>query len=916
MSSTIIPFQTVVVIGREDEVARLDRALTEARSGIGSIVIVRGATGIGKTRLIEHARTQARKNRFHVASGHNYETVRAPLGPFEDIVKQLRPAARGFVPEMPANRTIFERFFGTETTAGDPNVDRRKLFVVFADALTKAASETPIALFLDDSHWLDPESIEFLRYLASRIGTLHLAVFLGCSDVGGNRATEELIQQFHSFDRSKTMLITGLSDQSARELIAVSTPVGSLSQRTVDEICRLGEGNPFLLIELVHEAILNNGKVSLPEHITIVAQKRMRALSAPHVAIIEIAASLGRSFTFDDLITITGRKSTTVMESIRQARDAGIIIEHTWLEDNYAFRNELIRSAAYRAMLHSQRRLVHANIAKMYESRNAAPEILADHWRRAGNRSVAAKYAARSAEVALDLGAYASARDRLLDILEDGISEEWRADVFEKLTNACGALGDTSAAIGYLEEAMRHYRKIGAAEKLLQLECQYADIAYRCGNTLDAIAAAERVLTSKLASAEIRFIATESLATFHAFRSDIALAKQYLALADAQNEGRTLKHEIRLEWARATIAMETSDLEHWREPAEKSLHLAERLGQPRILAFTSMNFAAMAREAGRSDLARPALIRAIQEADDNGLILAAAYARCEAISEAYSSGRLSDALAIIRKVISMQVDATVIRIEFTAAALPVLADIGIITSFPHLLDFDLLTAAIHGGEQSRFGALGGALTYVEALTGDTERVATIIDRILPEITSTRNIGFSLLTFARFGTHKQIGRVRELLHEDQRRSNEVVRLFVNALHARAIGKPASETNSLINRAKERARADGHELLVAFAFELCGRKVEAIQVYQNLGAHFHVMRLGKQSPSLSKREQEVSDFLEQGFSNRAIAGRLSLSERTVENHVASLFAKLGLKNRTAFLLSRRQAASSNAVTAQPE
>ena len=915
MSSTVTPFRTIAVIGREEEVARLDQALIEACSGIGSIVIVKGPTGIGKTRLLEYARSQATKNRFHVASGQNYETVRAPLGPFEDIVNQLRLAARGFVPEMPANRVIFERFFGTETTVGDPNVDRRKLFVVLADALTKAASENPIALYLDDSQWLDPESIEFLRYLASRIGTLNLAVFLGCGDDGSNHSAEELLQHFHAFDRSQIILVKGLSDQFAREFIAVSIPVGTLSPRTVDDICRLGDGNPFLLIELVHEAISNNGKVSLPENITKVAQKRMQVLSAPNAAIIEIAASLGRSFTFEDLQSIAGRKSTTVMESIRQARDAGIVIEHPWLENNYAFRNELLRSAAYQAMLHSQRRLVHAKIAKMYQARNAAPEVLADHWRRAGNRSVAAKYAARSAEVALELGAYASARDRLLDILEDGVSEEWRAEVFEKLTYACGALGDTNAAIGYIEEAMRHYRKVGAAGKLLQLECQYADIAYRCGNITDAIGAAERVLDAHLASAELRFIATESLATFHAFRNNVPLAKKYLALADAQHEGRTLKHEIRLEWARATIAMETSDLEDWRAPAEKSLHMAERLGQPRIFAFTSMNFAAMAREAGRSDLARPALERAIKEADDNGLMLAAAYARCEAISEAYSSGRLSDALTIIRKVISMQVDATIIRIEFTAAALPVLADMGIIDSFPQLLDFDLLTIAITSGEQSRFGALGGAFAYVEALRGNTERVATIIDRILPGLTSTRNVSFSLLTFARFGTHKQIEGAQDLLHDDRRRSNEVVRLFVNALHGRAIGKTVSETNSLVYRAKELALANGHDLLVALAFELCGQRSQAIELYKKLGAHFHVTRLGKQSPTLSKREQEVSHLLERGLTNRLIAEQLSLSERTVENHVASLFAKLGLKNRTAFLLSRRPAISIEAVSALP-
>lgn len=908
MSSTILPFRTIAIIGREEEVARLDQSLLEARSGAGSIVIVRGPTGIGKTRLLEHARSRALMNRFHVALGHNYETVRAPLGPFEDIVKQLRPVSRGFVPEMPANRKLFERFFGTETTEGDPNVDRRKLFVVLADALTNASSGNPIALILDDSQWLDPESIEFLRFFASRIGTLYLVIFLGCSEDVGSQGTEELNQHFHAINRSQTMIVRELSVQSSRELIAVSIPAGALPPRTVDDICRLGDGNPFLLTELVHEAISNNGKVSLPTNLKQAAKKRIRALIPPHSTIVEIAASLGRSFTFDDLITIADRKSTTVLESIRQASDAGIIIEHPWIEDNYIFRNELLRAAAYESMLHSQRRQIHTKIANMYELRGAAPEILADHWRRAGNRSVAATYAARSAEVALELGAYASARDRLLDILEDRVSDEARALVFEKLANACGALGDTRAAKHYIEEAMTYYRAVGATAKLLQLECQYADIAYRCGNTTDAIAAAERVLSSQLASAELRFIATESLATFYAFQPNVTLANHYLALADSQHNGRTLKHEVRLEWARATIAMETSMSDSWFEPAAKSLHMAERLGQPRILAYTSMNFAAMAREGGRSDLARPALEKAIKIADENGLVLAAAYARCEAIAEAYSNGRLLDALTIIRDVISMQVDATINRIEFTAAALPVLADIGITNSFPHLFDFDLLGEALNSGEQSRFGVLGGALTYAEALTGNTDNAVAIIEEILPKLSSSRHLGFSLLIFARFGNRQHLNYVQQLLQSDRHRSNEVYYHFVNVLYARAAGQNIKEINELAYLAKKLALANNNQLLVAFGLELVGQKQEASQLYAKLSANFHVTRLGAKSLSLTKREQEVSKLIELGFTNRKIAESLILSERTVENHVASIFMKLGIKNRTAFLLSKRLAVSS--------
>lgn len=884
-------------IGRDLELELVRKAIGDAATGRGSLVIACGAAGIGKTRFLEAIGTTGVRLGFVAALSTNYASVRAPFGPFADLVEILSRKCPNIVPSDPAERVLFERYFGQVTVQSESTADRRRLFVVLASALIRASTSTPLCIAIDDAQWADPETIEFLQFWATRMINSRVVTVVGLRD-DDDGSQNECAVALARFERVQTIALRPLDHRASHELIAFSaTPGRALSGRTIDEICRLAEGNPLFITELVRVATSTEGAVALPKSAELATRKRVRSLAERHARILEVASALGRSFSFDDLTVVAGRTRAEVLDALRACRDATLIAEDPSSVGRFEFAHELVRTVVYSSMFAAERSEIHRRIAQTLEAREAPAEILAHHFRLCGDTNASATYAERAAEIAHSLGAYGSARDRYLDLLDCGVGDSKRAEICVKLASAYTALGDSASARARLVESMSIYREAGNDTLVAQLECTYADVAYRCGNVDDAIAAARSVL-SRRAPPETRFTAHVLLATFYAYRPDIPRALEEISQADACTNGRTLKDELRLAWAKASVAIEDSSSEAWREPAEASLGMSQTYGDPQILAYTSMNFATMARERGRDDLARPVLQEAIAIADINGLALASAYARIETVDDLYSQGRLLEAQATIREVIALQVDAPVAAIMLAAYAMPALADIGTLHQFPMFADPQIIEIARTMGEQSRYALVTAAFAYVDAMAGNIDRARAYVARVLPELSSTNYIASALLVFARIGTSEDIAVVHRLFESERtHRSRRVYRWLVEALFARDTGDEV-RASAALQSALGAAEIGGFGLLQAYCFELKGRTKDAIASYERYGAISHVQRLTVKSGALTKREREVAELMRSGLSNRAISEKLVLSERTVENHVAAIYQKSGVKNRSEF------------------
>ena len=155
---------------------------------------------------------------------------------------------------------------------------------------------------------------------------------------------------------------------------------------------------------------------------------------------------------------------------------------------------------------------------------------------------------------------------------------------------------------------------------------------------------------------------------------------------------------------------------------------------------------------------------------------------------------------------------------------------------------------------------------------------------------------ALLTFARFAEAQHFVEIRRLIAAAPHASRKL-RVYWKLTEAIMASRlRSSEAPALLRTAADDAERAGMPLFAALALELGGKVDAAMRLYERHAAQGHVSRLrANASQTLTPRETEVAALVAEGRSNRAIAEVLVLSERTVENHVASILRKLGLTGR---------------------
>lgn len=262
------------IAGRKLELALLDQCLEQAREGRGSVVLVSGEPGIGKSRLCREAADMARQAGFLCVTGHCDEILaRPPFGPWvevlEGILRRLEPgearerlggpAAREIARLVPEVREIIPDL----NSVGDWQSDagERPLFAAVAGFLERSARARPLLIQLEDLHWADESALRLLLYLARRVGEVPILVL----------ATHRDAAVLEVPDLAKT------TDALRREGLAIPVALGPLTEDDVVEmlqalgagpppslvapaLLQASEGNPFFLQQLVIH-LLEEGKL-------------------------------------------------------------------------------------------------------------------------------------------------------------------------------------------------------------------------------------------------------------------------------------------------------------------------------------------------------------------------------------------------------------------------------------------------------------------------------------------------------------------------------------------------------------------------------------------------------------------------------------------------------------------------------
>ena len=241
VSAELSQDQPPQLVGREREVALLRERFAAALAGRGSLVLIGGEAGIGKTALAEALCEEARTRGALVLVGRCYDLAETPpYGPWIEAFEQL-PAGDG--------RSSLPAPLGR----GDPAASQAALFARVRAVLAALARERPLVLLLDDLHWADPVSLDLLRTVARTLesGPILLLVTYRSDELTRRHPLAQLLPALVREAHAARLDLRPLDDAAVRSLVEARYGPSADAGRLVAYLRAHAEGRPFYLGELL-----------------------------------------------------------------------------------------------------------------------------------------------------------------------------------------------------------------------------------------------------------------------------------------------------------------------------------------------------------------------------------------------------------------------------------------------------------------------------------------------------------------------------------------------------------------------------------------------------------------------------------------------------------------------------------------
>ena len=499
------------LVGRASERAELLRGLDAALSGQGSIAMISGEPGIGKTRLTLDILTEARRRGCFCLVGHCYEMEGAP--PYVPFVEMLEYSARSVPPAtfrqalgdaasavsklMPELRRIFPDVAPPPELP--PEQQRRYLFNAYLEFVERSCRTTPLAVVLEDLHWADEPTLMLLQHLAQAAASLPLFIMATYRDVelGVTRPFARTLETLLRERRATRLALRRLPREAVQTMLESMSghpPPPSFARVIFEET----EGNPFFVEEvfqhLAEEGRLFDGdgrwrqdlqvrSLEVPESVRLVIGRRLERLGADARSMLATAAVIGRTFSLQ-LLESLHASPDAALDAIEEAERAQLVVaEPRGRETRYRFAHELIRQTLAETLSMPRRQRQHARIAEAIE-RLYAPGLdrhvlaLAHHLYQAGTAAAPEKAAAYLRQAAAQARAACGFEEALAHLdnalsLWEGEDTSIVASLIAERATVCRSLGRRAEAIaGYKRALDMHDRlkdRMAAATVALEL---------------------------------------------------------------------------------------------------------------------------------------------------------------------------------------------------------------------------------------------------------------------------------------------------------------------------------------------------------------------------------------------------------------------------------------------------------------
>ena len=424
-----------LLVGRDKELALLQRRWQQAKAGKGSIVLLSGEPGIGKSRLaqtlIDHlsAEPHTRLRLFcsphyqdhalyptitqleRAAGFRREDTANERLDKLEAVLAQATDDPGEAVPLLAAllSLPIGGRYRPLDLT---PQRQKERTLRALVAQVEGLAARQPVLMLFEDAQWSDPTSLELAGLIADRVPVLPVLLIV--------TFRPEFAPPWTGRQHVISLALNRLAPRQRAELIAGITGGKALPEEIAAEIIDRTDGVPLFVEELT-KAVLEAGTqraaalsatprtaASVPATLYASLVARLDRLGPVAKDIVQRGAVIGREFGYELLALTTGLATAQLCDALDPLVDSGLVfVRGTPPDAVYTFKHALVRDAAYETLLRSRRQELHARIIEVLEGQFAdlverQPDLLAHHcteagliakaigfWARAGRKSVA-----------------------------------------------------------------------------------------------------------------------------------------------------------------------------------------------------------------------------------------------------------------------------------------------------------------------------------------------------------------------------------------------------------------------------------------------------------------------------------------------------------------------------------------------
>ena len=494
-------------VGRKNSMATLLDAFDKVKSGSGQVVGLLGEAGVGKSRLLLEMRNTLPEGEHIYLEGRCLQYGGSmPYLPLLDILRTYLDTKEGDR-EFLIKKKMEEKILGLDEKLKsvippfqdllslnvddedfsklEPKEKRERTFEAIRDMLVRGSQERPLILTVEDLHWIDKTSEEFLDYMIGWLPNTAILLIL--------LYRPEYTHPWGSKSYYTKVGLDHLGTDSSSELVKAILEEGEAAPELTQLILNRAAGNPLFMEEFTHTLLENgsierkdekyvlSGKASdiqVPDTIQGIIAARLDRLEDNLKRTMQVASVIGRDFAFRILQTITGVRED-LKSSLLNLQGLEFIYEkNLFPELEYIFKHALTQEVAYNSLLLKRRKEIHSKIGRAIEELYAEGleefyEMLAYHYSMSDSLEKACRYSRLSGEKAEGnyshreaCDFYKSTIDLLNELPETVENKKEKIEVLFLMRLSLVFLGYPEGTLDLLKEGERLSRELGDERSL------------------------------------------------------------------------------------------------------------------------------------------------------------------------------------------------------------------------------------------------------------------------------------------------------------------------------------------------------------------------------------------------------------------------------------------------------------------